>query len=180
MSRIGKKPIDILEGVEVVISELGISVKGSKGEIFVPVHRLVKVTEKDKKLTVEPVNSTKLARSLHGTMRQLIDNAIKGVVSGFEKKLEIVGIGYRAAIENNELVLIVGFTHPVKLAIPEGTQAKVEKSVITVNGFDKQVVGQFAANIRAVKKPEPYKGKGIRYQGEIVRMKAGKAAKSAG
>jgi large subunit ribosomal protein L6 len=101
-----------------------------------------------------------------------------GVLEGFEKKLEMVGIGYRAAIEGNDLVLSVGFSHPVKLTIPEGLKAKIEKNVITVNGIDKQKVGQFAAVIRDVKKPEPYKGKGIRYQGEIVRMKQGKAVKS--
>ena len=179
MSRIGTKPITIPENVEINIDETNFNVKGPKGENTVSLPRLIKLTKKENQLIVERVNETKESKSLHGTIRQLISNAIDGVVNEFQKKLELIGIGYRTSLEGNTLILNVGFTHSVKLELPEGITVKIEKNVITVSGYNKQVVGQFAANVRAVKKPEPYKGKGIRYQGEIVRMKAGKAAKSA-
>lgn len=130
-------------------------------------------------MTVARLSDAKQYRALHGTVRNLLHNIITGVSTGFTKKLELVGIGYRAAIEGNDLVLQVGYTHPVRMTIPEGLQAKVEKNVITVTGADKQRLGQFCAEVRQVRKPEPYKGKGIRYQGEHVRMKQGKAMKAA-
>jgi large subunit ribosomal protein L6 len=178
MSRIGIKPISVPDSVTVAVEPTEIVVHGPLGEMKVALPYGITITNKDKQLFVERHNETKIQKSLHGTVRSLLFAAVMGVLEGFEKKLEMVGIGYRAAIEGNDLVLSVGFSHPVKLTIPEGLKAKIEKNVITVNGIDKQKVGQFAAVIRDVKKPEPYKGKGIRYQGEIVRMKQGKAVKS--
>jgi len=177
MSRIGIKPI-VIEGLTAEILPTEAVIKGGSGEIRVSIPHGIKISQKDNKLYVERVAETKQYRSLHGTVRALLQNAVTGVSKGFEKRLELVGIGYRAALEGKELVLQVGFTHPVKVSIPEGIQAKIEKNTITLNGINKQEVGQFASVVRAIRKPEPYKGKGIRYQGEKIRMKQGKATKS--
>lgn len=180
MSRIGIKPIELLEGVNLEIAPTELSATGPLGSLKVALPEGIKVSLKDKTVTVSRLNDQNNLPALHGTVRALLSNAITGVKSGFVKKLELVGIGYRAAIEGNALVLQVGFTHPVKLEIPENLKVTVEKNTISISGFDKHHVGQFAAVVRAVKKPEPYKGKGIRYAGEVVRMKQGKATKAGG
>lgn len=179
MSRIGIKPVVVNDGVTVTVEPTSITAKGSLGELSIALPHGISVTQKDNKMTVARLSDAKQYRALHGTVRNLLHNIITGVSTGFTKKLELVGIGYRAAIEGNDLVLQVGYTHPVRMTIPEGLQAKVEKNVITVIGADKQRLGQFCAEVRQVRKPEPYKGKGIRYQGEHVRMKQGKAMKAA-
>ena len=138
----------------------------------------VDVSQKENTLQVTRQSEQREHRALHGTIRSLLANIVTGITDGFTKKLELIGIGYRASIEEGELVLLVGFTHPVKLVIPEGLEAKIEKNVISISGIDRQRVGQFAAVIRDVRPPEPYKGKGIRYEGEKVRMKQGKAVKA--
>lgn len=179
MSRIGIKPVVVNDGVTVTVEPTSITAKGPLGELSIALPHGISVTQKDNKITVARLSDAKQYRALHGTVRNLLHNIITGVSTGFTKKLELVGIGYRAAIEGNDLVLQVGYTHPVRMTIPEGLQAKVEKNVITVTGADKQRLGQFCAEVRQVRKPEPYKGKGIRYQGEHVRMKQGKAMKAA-
>lgn len=178
MSRIGIKPITVPESVNLTLEPTLITVKGPKGELMVNIPHGIKLTHKGNELNVARTNETKQQKALHGTIRSLVNAAVLGVVEGFEKKLEMVGIGYRSAMEGNDLVLSVGFTHPVKMTIPEGISVKLEKNVITVAGIDKQKVGQFSAVLRSVKKPDAYKGKGIRYQGENVRIKQGKAVKS--
>lgn len=180
MSRIGIRPITLPAGVQVKIIPTVVTVVGPNGQQLVDLVHGIKVSQKDHQLVVERVNDAKQNRAMHGTVRALLQNAVSGVTVKFEKKLELVGIGYRANVEGSTLNLQVGFTHPVKLDIPEGLSAKVEKNVIVVTGLDKQALGQFCANVRQVRKPEPYKGKGIRYLGELVRMKQGKAVKAAG
>lgn len=178
MSRIGIKPIKLPENINVTVEPTEVIISGPLGEMRVALPYGITVTNKDGRLWVERHNETKQQKSLHGTVRSLLNAAVIGVLSGFEKRLEMVGIGYRASIEDNTIVLSVGFSHPVKLTIPDDIKTKIEKNVIIISGHNKQKVGQFAAVVRAIKKPEPYKGKGIRYQGEIVRMKQGKAVKS--
>lgn len=178
MSRIGIRPIEIKDGITVELTPTKVMARGSLGTLEVDLPYGVKVAQKENRIFVTRVNDTKQNRALHGTVRNLIQNIITGVSAGFEKKLELVGIGYRAALEGNTLVLQVGFTHPVKMEIPEGLQVKIEKNLVTVSGADKQRLGQFCAEIRAVRPPEPYKGKGIRYHGEQIRMKQGKAMKT--
>lgn len=179
MSRIGIKPIKLESGVTVQITD-EIKVDGPKGSLIVALPHGVKVTQKDDTLSVARVSDSKIYRALHGTVRSLLQNAITGVSQGFEKKLELVGIGYRGVVEGNKLILQLGYTHPVEFEIPEHISAKIEKNIITISGHNKQQIGQFAAEIRAARKPEPYKGKGVRYVGELVRMKQGKAVKGAG
>ena len=180
MSRIGNLPVELPSGVEVTITGQEVKVKGSKGELSFTHHELVTVKQEENKLVVTPNNESKEARSLHGLTRSLVANMVTGVSKGFVKRLEIHGVGYRAAATGAKITLTVGYSHTVDLDAPQGVQVNMdekEKNVIVVSGADKQAVGQFAANIRAVRKPEPYKGKGIRYEGEYVRRKAGKAAK---
>jgi large subunit ribosomal protein L6 len=174
MSRIGKKPISIPTGVEVQISGSKIQVKGPKGTLNMVARPEIGVELKDGVISVAPVKQTKKSAALWGLTRTLVSNMIEGVSRGFSKKLEIQGIGYKGAVTGANLVLNVGFSHPVNFPAPQGITFLVEKNVITVSGFDKELVGQTAAKIRSIKKPEPYKGKGIRYQGEYVRQKAGK------
>lgn len=178
MSRIGIRPVIIPEGVQVELEPTAITVRGGASTQSVAVPYGIKVTQKADSLIVDRLSEAKQVKSYHGTVRALLQNAVQGVSKGFEKRLELVGIGYRAAVEGDKLNLQVGFTHPVLMQIPEGITVKVEKNVIIVNGSDKQRLGQFCAEVRAVRKPEPYKGKGIRYQGEKVRMKQGKATKA--
>lgn len=177
MSRIGNKLISLPNNITLNIDPLEVKVTGPLGELSVAIPHGISVVKKSEGLEVVRSNNTKIQRSLHGTVRSLLQGVVTGVINGFEKKLELVGIGYRANVEGNSLVLNVGFTHPVKLEISNDIKVKIEKNVISVFGTDKQKVGQFAAVIRAVKKPDPYKGKGIRYQGEVVRIKQGKATK---
>ncbi len=174
MSRIGKKPILIPAGVEVKVEGRTVSVKGPKGELSRSVRSEIKVEAKDGNVFVSVQKETKSTSAFWGLSRVLIDNMIKGVVSGFEKRLEIQGIGFKAALEGENLVLAVGFSHPVKMKIPRGIKISVEKNIIVVSGIDKELVGQITADIRKIKPPEPYKGKGIRYLGEAVRKKVGK------
>lgn len=174
MSRIGKKPISIPEDVEVKIEGQKIIVKGPRGELQREVRPEVKIEIKDKEIIVVPVKETKKTKAFWGLTRALIANMIEGVTKGYEKKLEIEGIGYKANLEGDDLILQVGFSHPVKIKQEEGIKFSIEKNIVTVSGINKELVGQIAAKIRAVKPPEPYKGKGIRYLGEYIRRKAGK------
>lgn len=176
MSRLGKQPIEIPSGVEVTYADGVFTVKGPKGTLQKPFTDDVKIDVDGNTVTTTPARDTAHAKALWGTYAAHIRNMIGGVTEGFEKKLEIEGVGYRAEMKGNTLVLMVGFSHPVEMDVPEGVTAAVEKNVITINGADKDVVGQFAANVRAVKKPEPYKGKGIHYQGEYIIRKQGKKA----
>jgi len=179
MSRIGKKPIQIPEGVRVEIHQNKIRVEGPKGKLEKNIPSEIDVQIKEGMILVSPKSKTKKAKALWGTIRQIIYNMVEGVTKGFEKKLEIEGLGYRASVSGDELILEVGFSHPVKIKKPEGINFSVEKNIITVSGIDKELVGQIAANIRRVRPPDPYKGKGIRYLGEVIRKKAGKKAVAA-
>jgi len=180
MSRVGKKPIEIPEDVEVKVEGNKVTIKGPKGELQKEVRPEVKVEIKKGKVLVTPQKETKKTDAFWGLTRALLFNMIKGVTEGYEKKLQIEGVGYRASLEEEGLVLQVGFSHPVKIKKPEGVNFLVEKNIITVSGIDKELVGQIAAKIRKVRPPEPYKGKGIRYVGEEVRRKAGKKVVTAG
>lgn len=180
MSRIGKKPILIPDGVTVEISGDFVKIKGPKGELSRAFRDEIGIENKDKAVILSIKKTTKLARALWGTYASHIKNMIGGVTSGFSKRLEIQGIGFKAALEGQGLNLSLGFSHPVKFQTPQGVALLVEKNIITVSGADKEKVGQVAAQIRALKPPEPYKGKGIRYEGEVVRRKAGKKAVGTG
>jgi len=177
MSRIGKKPILIPQDVEVKIEGQTVTVKGPKGEISRGFRPEIKIETKDNKILIQPLPekaNLKEIKSLFGLTRMLIANMVDGVTSGFEKKLEIEGVGFKAELSGDELVLYVGFSHPVKLKIPKGIKILIEKNIISVSGIDKELVGQFSSVIRKTKPMEPYKGKGIKYSGEIVRRKVGK------
>ena len=176
MSRLGKNPIAIPSGVEITHTDGVVSVKGPKGTLSREFSKDVSIEVKDGAVVLAPASNSQHARALWGTYASHVMNMIHGVTEGFEKKLEIEGVGYRAAVEGNKIVLSVGFSHPVELEIPEGVTASVEKNVIAVSGSDKEVVGQFAANVRKTRKPEPYKGKGIHYEGEYIIRKQGKRA----
>lgn len=179
MSRIGKKPISIPDKVEIIIEDNIVKTKGPKGELKIKVRPEIKVELKNNEIVLAPKNETKKVRAFWGLYRTLIANNIKGVVEGYQKQLEIEGLGYKAEVKGKDLILYVGYSHPVKITPPEGIEFKVEDKVITVSGIDKQLVGQIAAEIRKVRPPEPYKGKGIRYLGETIRRKVGKKAVSA-
>ena len=175
MSRIGKKIIEVPEGVKVEISDAEIKVFGPKGELKQVLHPEIKVEISDAKISVAQRSQfTKKSRSLWGLYRALIANMVEGVTKGSEKKLELEGVGFKAAVEGDTLVLNLGFTNPVKIKKEEGVDFAVEKNVITVSGISKERVGHMAALIRKQKKAEPYKGKGIKYQGEVIRRKEGK------
>jgi large subunit ribosomal protein L6 len=174
MSRVGKKPIIIPESVEAEIKDQKIIIRGPKGELQREIRPEIKIEKKKNKILLSPQAETKQTKAFWGLSRSLIYNMVKGVTEGFEKHLEIEGLGYRASKEENNLVLQVGFTHPVKVKAPEGISFSVEKKTIIVSGIDKEKVSQIAAKIRKLKPPEPYKGKGIRYKGEKVRRKPGK------
>jgi large subunit ribosomal protein L6 len=179
MSRIGKQPIEIPSGVEVDVAEDAlVTVKGPRGTLSQRVHPEMKVVREDGAIRVERPSDEGPYRSLHGLTRTLIANMVEGVTKGYEKRLAIVGVGYRAAMKGNDLEVQVGYSHPVTVRAPEGIEFETPTPTsIVVRGNDKQQVGEVAANIRKVRKPEPYKGKGIRYENEYVRKKAGKAAK---
>jgi len=179
MSRIGKAPITVPSGVEVRIAGSSITVKGPKGELTRELPEQITVSQDEGVLTVERVNDERKSRALHGLVRSLVANMVTGVSEGFRKDLDIVGVGYRAATKSSsELELSLGFSHPVLVKAPEGIEFNVPQPTrIEVLGIDKQLVGQVAADIRSWRKPEPYKGKGIRYVDEHVRRKAGKAGK---
>ena len=174
MSRLGKRDIAIPAGTTVTVAPGEITVKGKGGTLTRAAHPAVEVKVDGSAVKVSPANNSRLAKALWGTYSAHMRNMIAGVNTPFVKKLEVQGIGYRAEMAGTQIKLAIGFSHPVLLTVPEGITVAVEKNLITVTGCDKEAVGQFAANIRAQKKPEPYKGKGIRYEGEVVRMKAGK------
>ena len=176
MSRIGKQKIEIPSGVEVNVSKDLISVKGPKGQLEKAYSREVKIEVSDGVVQVNPVRETRTARAMWGTFASHIINMIKGVTDGYERKLEITGVGYRAEMEGQNLKLLVGYSHPVIKTPPQGVSVEIVKNVVTLSGIDKEVLGQFAAEIREVRKPEPYKGKGIAYQGEYIIRKQGKRA----
>ncbi|HEY4477226.1 MAG: 50S ribosomal protein L6 [Candidatus Ryanbacteria bacterium RIFCSPLOWO2_01_FULL_48_26] len=176
MSRIGKKPVVVPSGVTVAIKENEVEVKGPLGSLRMAVHPLIEVREEGDAIILVPRRQTKESPKLWGTTRALIANMIEGVVKGYEKKLELEGVGYRAELKDKGLELQLGFSHPVRVEAPAGVQFKVEKNLITVSGYSKEDVGRVASSIRALKKPEPYKGKGIHYLGEVIRRKAGKKA----
>lgn len=174
MSKIGKKLIEIPSGVTVVTEDGLVKIKGPKGELEYKIPRELKLSISDNELVVLPVISSKRTPALWGTIRAVIANMVSGVLNGFEKKLEIEGIGFKAQMQGNDLVLNLGFSHQIFFKIPDGIKVEVLKNTITVSGISKELVGQTAANIRALKKPEPYKGKGIRYAGEVIKRKVGK------
>ncbi|GHU79197.1 50S ribosomal protein L6 [Clostridia bacterium] len=177
MSRIGKQPIDIPSGVTITVNATDISVVGPKGTLLVPIQNNTKTTVEEGKIVVTRKDDEHDSKAWHGLQRALLNNAVIGVTKGFEKKLEINGVGFRLSGGPKEIDMSLGFSHPVKYKAPEGVELKTEKMEITVSGIDKQKVGQTAAEIRAIKKPEPYKGKGIKYADEIIIRKAGKAGK---
>lgn len=176
MSRIGKKPVSIPSGVEVSLDKRVVSVKGPKGTLSFEHRREVKVTIEGELLQVAKVGETKQAQALWGTTAKTIANMITGVTTGFEKSLELNGVGYRMNLQGKKMVLALGFSHPVEMELPEGVTAVIEGNVLKVTGSDKQQVGEFAAVVRKLKPVEPYKGKGFKYVGEIVRRKEGKKA----
>ena len=180
MSRVGKKPIEIPTGVDVTIAGFVITVKGPKGTLTFDHHPAVAVAREGETImiTVADEGAKKVA-ALWGLTRALVQNMVTGVTTGFSKTLEINGVGFKVASQGSALVFNVGFSHPVKFDVPKGIEAKVEKNVITVSGIDRQLVGQVAAEIRHIKPPEPYKGKGIKYTDEVIRRKVGKVIKSA-
>lgn len=181
MSRIGKKPITIPDGVQVTRKDDMVNVKGAKGELSLRLHPSVQLALADNVIRVTVKNpEARKQRALWGTFWSHLTNMIRGVTVGFERKLEIIGVGYKAAVSGEKLVLNLGYSHPIELAIPKGLSVKVEKNTIEVRGVDKQAVGEFAALTRSQRKPEPYKGKGVRYQDEVVRRKAGKVVKAVG
>jgi large subunit ribosomal protein L6 len=181
MSRIGKKPVEIPSGVEVAVGANNVvTVKGPRGSLSQTIHPNITVTVADGAVRVERPDDEGFNRGLHGLSRTLIANMVDGVTNGFEKRLQIIGVGYRAALKGKDLEIQVGYSHPVLVPQPEGIEFEVPAATsIVVRGNDKQQVGEVAANIRKIRKPEPYKGKGIRYEDEYVRKKAGKAAKGA-
>lgn len=177
MSRKGKLPISIPKGVEVKISDAEVSVKGPKGTLHQKIVPGVHVKVEGDHISVTIDEQHPDAGNLHGLYRTLVQNMVQGTTAGFETKLEMIGVGYRAVVQGHEIDLQLGFSHPTKLHIPDGIQVKVEKNtMISITGMDKQKIGQFAATVRSMRPPEPYQGKGIRYVGEYVRKKAGKAA----
>ncbi len=175
MARVGKMPITIPSGVEVAVGVDNIEVKGPKGTIILATHPAIRIAVTGNEAQVDPVDESRLARQQHGLRRTLLANAVQGVTKGFEKSLEVIGVGYKVNVQGNTIVLNVGYSHPVNFALPLGIQAKVENNKIILSGCDKQVVGEVAAQIRRVREPEPYKGKGIKYTDEVVRRKAGKS-----
>jgi large subunit ribosomal protein L6 len=179
MSRTGKLPIKIPAGTEVSVASGELTVKGKGGTLKRAMHPAIKIEVANGEAVVSQAQNTRLARALWGTYAAHVRNMVAGVNTPFQKRLDVQGIGYRAELSGKQLKLQVGFSHPVMMAIPEGITTTVEKNIISISGANKEQVGQFAASIRAVKKPEPYKGKGIRYEGEVVRQKQGKKAATA-
>jgi large subunit ribosomal protein L6 len=181
MSRIGRMPVVIPAGVKVKINGTEVAVEGPKGKLNRQIHPKMSVELKDNHLLVSRQDESKQCKALHGLTRALLANMVSGASQGYTRKLEIEGVGFRAAVEGKKLVMTLGFSHPVEMEIPAGVQVAVEKQVsLAISGADKEAVGQFAANVRFKKPPEPYRGKGIRYSDEVVRRKAGKAAATGG
>lgn len=177
MSRIGKSPIAVPSGVQVTINGTEVKVKGPKGELKRDIVPQISVRQDNGQLLVERSSEDRNVRSLHGLSRTLVFNMVKGVTDGFERKLEIVGVGYRAAVEGQKLIMQLGYSHPIEIPIPDGIAVTVFKNTqVTVTGYDKQQLGDFVSYIRDRRPPEVYKGKGVKYAGEVIRRKAGKAA----
>ncbi|HDQ22577.1 MAG TPA: 50S ribosomal protein L6 [Candidatus Uhrbacteria bacterium] len=177
MSRIGKKPIKILEGVEVKVDKDELIIKGPKGELKQRIHPFINIEIKDQSIILNVKNpQDKKQKSLWGLFGSLIKNMIIGVTEGYEKKLEVIGVGFKVNLQGDKLILNVGYSHPVEFKLPQGISATADKNIITISGIDKQQVGEVSAQIRRIRKPEPYKGKGIKYVEEIIRKKAGKTA----
>jgi len=178
MSRIGKKPIALPAGVQVELKDGWVSVKGQKGALQRPFLEGLEMDMADGIITVRRMRDDKRSRSYHGLMRTLVANMVEGVHKGFEKKLEIVGIGYRSELKGSDIALFLGYSHPINFPLPAGISAEIEKqTLVTIRGIDKELVGQTAAKIRDLRKPDPYKGKGVKYAGEVLRKKAGKTGK---
>ena len=178
MSRIGYKAIELPQGVEVSQSGNVVTVKGPKGTLSREISPLIKMNVTDSEVTFERENDDKKAKMVHGTTRANVNNMIEGVVNGFKKTLKLVGVGYRAQMQGKKLIVSAGYSHNVEMDVPEGLKVELPKNTqIIISGIDKQVVGQFAAEIRDIRKPEPYKGKGIKYDYEVIRRKEGKTAK---
>ncbi|MDQ7031214.1 MAG: 50S ribosomal protein L6 [Desulfonauticus sp.] len=177
MSRIGKRPISLPKGVEVSFRPDGIKVKGPKGELKLPNHSKITYREEDGKIFVERVDDSRVAKEQHGLRRTLLYNAVVGVSEGFKKTLEVIGVGYKVAVKGNKIELNVGYSHPVLMELPKDLSAQVEGNKLTISGINKEKVGEYAARIRRVRPPEPYKGKGIKYLDEQIRRKAGKTGK---
>lgn len=178
MSRIGKLPVKVPSKVTVSVDKNNIIIKGPKGELSMPLSDELSMDHSNDVITFKTLNSSPSTKKLHGTYRATVANMIKGVTDGFERKLELQGVGYRCQVQGKSLILSVGFSHQVTIPAPQGINISVEANTkVTVNGISKELVGQVAANIRSVRPPEPYKGKGIRYEGEYVRKKAGKTGK---
>lgn len=178
MSRIGKKPIVLPQGVTLELKDGAVSVKGPKGALSRPLLEGIALEITDNAVTLTRASDDKRTRSYHGLMRTLVANMVDGVSKGFEKKLEIVGIGYRSELHGNKLVFFLGYSHPIDFQLPQGISAEVEKqTLVTIKGIDKELVGQISAKIRGLRKPDPYKGKGVKYATEKIRKKAGKTGK---
>jgi large subunit ribosomal protein L6 len=177
MSRIGRLPVALPNGVTFAVAGGTMTAKGPKGSISRTVPSHVEIVVDGAQVVVSRHNDSKPARERHGLTRSLINNLVTGVSEGFERKLEIVGVGYKAESKGSTLVLHLGYSHPIEYALPEGVSVKVDKTTLTVSGIDKELVGQTAANIRGFRKPDAYKGKGVRYADEVIRLKAGKSGK---
>ena len=174
MSRIGQNPIVLPDGVKIELNDNLIKVSGAKGVLSWFIHTNIKAEVKDNSIIIDRIDNTSLSRSLHGTTRQIVHNMVVGVSDGFEKELEIVGVGYQASLEGSRLRLQIGYSHDIYFDLPEGINATADRTIIKINGIDKQLVGSVASKIRSFRKPEPYKGKGIRYKGENIKIKQGK------
>ncbi len=177
MSRIGRLPVDLPSGVTFAVAGSNMTAKGPKGSLTRTVPSHVNIDVADGKVSVSRINDSKPARERHGLTRSLIQNLVTGVSEGFERKLQIVGVGYKADVKGSTLNLHLGYSHPIHYALPDGIKVQVQKDLITVTGIDKEAVGQTAANIRGFRKPDAYKGKGVRYIDEVIRLKAGKSGK---
>jgi len=180
MSKIGKQPVTVPSDVEVKIDDSFVVVKGPKGQLERRFPREIKIEKNDSQLITSIAKKTKKSAALWGLSRVLLVNMVEGVKNGFEKKLELEGVGYKVAMQGKDLILNLGYSHQIEFKAIEGISFKVEKNMITVSGIDKEAVGQIAANIRKLRKPEPYKGKGIHYLGEVIKRKAGKKAVKGG
>jgi len=179
MSRIGKNPIEIPNGVDIKLQGNNVVVKGPKGELNWTYPQEVKVVVADKNITVERANESKQSRSLHGTVRSILANMVTGAHTGYERVLEINGVGYRAQVQGQKITFTLGHSHPIEFSLPQGINAEVDKKQtnLKLTGIDKQLIGQVAANIRLLRPPNVYKGKGVRYAGEMIKLKVGKSGK---
>ncbi|WP_031388515.1 50S ribosomal protein L6 [Desulfonatronum thiodismutans] len=177
MSRIGKNPVPVPKGVEVRVHKDVIEIKGPKGELRTPTHSKITYELKDDAVHLSRVDDSRVAREQFGLRRTLLANSVRGVTEGFQKILEVIGVGYKVAVDGPKITLNVGFSHPVEYNLPQGMSAKVEGNKLTLQGIDKEQVGEVAAQIRRFRPPEPFKGKGIKYSDEVIRRKAGKTGK---